>query len=132
MEDEKQSALNLLGIYESQMEALSNQSALIALSLNETMQAIRTISSYKDVEEAEEILVPVGGDIFIRGYAKKSDKALFRVGRDIFIDKPFDPVIKELEERRGKLEELRKRVESDLNAIKNEVARLLGQIQYRV
>ena len=129
IEDQKSHALQLLRVYQSQIETMSNQSALVSLSLNDTMHAIETISSYKDIKEEEEILIPIGTEMFIRGYAKKSHKALLRVGGDVFVDKDFDDVLKELEEKKTKLEELKKRVDSDLSTIENEAARLIELIQ---
>lgn len=128
-EAERTEALQLLRIYQSQIEALSNQSALISLTYDETKHAMETISSYKDVKEAEEILIPVGSDMFIRGYSKISEKALLRVGADVFVDKSYDDILKELEERKNMLGDFRKKVESDLNSMENEVSKLIDRVQ---
>ncbi len=129
MVEQRSEALQLLRVYQSQMEAMANQSALISLSINDAKQAIETVSSYKGIKESEEILIPVGTEIFIRGYAKSDDRALLRVGGDVYIYKGFDDVLKGLEEKRSKLEELKKKVDSDLCAIEDEAAKLVGLIQ---
>ena len=97
--------------------------SLLARAIVESRAALEAIRSFPS-NETSDVLVPIGGGVFIEVSAKPPDKLLVSIGADVMIEKTKDGAVSFLEERIKELEnaisnlegqkaELAKRIESN-------------------
>jgi prefoldin alpha subunit len=68
-----------------------NQLEYINVSLNNVINTKKTVENLKEgVNEDEEILVPIGGYIFVKATIKDTKKILLAVSQDVVIEKDLD------------------------------------------
>jgi len=95
----------------------------LARAIVESRAALEAIRSFPS-NETSDVLVPIGGGVFIEVSAKPPDKLLVSIGADVMIEKTKDGAVSFLEERIKELEnaisnlegqkaELAKRIESN-------------------
>lgn len=91
-------------LLESTFNELSSRQGILERMLIESRASLETI---KDIASAstEEVLVPVGAGVLLRGSPPKSDKVLMGVGANVVIEKDREQAEKVLEARSKDLEE---------------------------
>lgn len=77
----------VLESYKEQMDALSQQIAMLQNSLEESVRARETLKVFKDAEEGDEILVPVGASVFVTAKVTDKKEALVGIGNKITVGK---------------------------------------------
>jgi prefoldin alpha subunit len=118
-ERQVQEDLQRLEAYRNQLQALLQQHQYLSASRNDHERARATLEGLDGVPPNGELLVPVGGETYLRGSASASSKVLIGIG-DGFVaelDRPkvsellaqrvskIDQATGELEEQMGTLEE---------------------------
>ncbi len=102
---------------------INTRESLLARAIVESRAALEAIRSFPS-NETSDVLVPIGGGVFIEVSAKPPDKLLVSIGADVMIEKTKDGAVSFLEERIKELEnaisnlegqkaELAKRIESN-------------------
>jgi prefoldin alpha subunit len=89
---------------ESTFNELTNRQGMLERMLIESRASMDTI---KEVASAtgDEVLIPVGAGVLLRGSPPKSDKVLIGIGANVLVEKSKDAAEKMLEERSKNLEE---------------------------
>lgn len=107
MVEEKDASENiaLLEAYREQLETLERQSVYIQALITEYTKARITMEQLSDIKDSIEILMPIGGGVFVPALSKDTSKVLFAEGADIVVEKPVDDAVKALNKR---VEELQK------------------------
>ena len=77
----------VLESYKEQMDALGQQMAMLQTSLEESVRARETLKAFKDAEEGDEILVPVGASVFVTAKVTDKREALVGIGNKISVGK---------------------------------------------
>lgn len=80
-------AMLVLESYKEQMDALGQQMAMLQTSLEESVRARETLKAFKNAEEGDEILVPVGASVFVTAKVTDKRKALVGIGNKISVGK---------------------------------------------
>ncbi|MGI6471847.1 MAG: prefoldin subunit alpha [Candidatus Methanomethylophilaceae archaeon] len=80
-------AMLVLESYKEQMDALGQQMAMLQTSLEESVRARETLKAFKDAEEGDEILVPVGASVFVTAKVTDKREALVGIGNKISVGK---------------------------------------------
>ncbi|PJB21037.1 MAG: hypothetical protein CO114_07450, partial [Euryarchaeota archaeon CG_4_9_14_3_um_filter_38_12] len=75
-QEELQKSLYMLELHNAQFSTLAKQLELIESSVNENLRAKETLLNYKKSGEDTELLVPIGGDVFIFASPKNNSKAI--------------------------------------------------------
>ncbi len=102
---------------------INTRESLLARAIVESRAALEAIRSFPS-NEISDVLVPIGGGVFIEVSAKPPEKLLVSIGADVMIEKTKDGAVSFLEERIKELEnaisnlegqkaELAKRIESN-------------------
>ncbi len=102
---------------------INTRESLLARAIVESRAALEAIRSFPS-NETSDVLVPIGGGVFIEVSAKPPDKLLVSIGADVMIEETKDGAVSFLEERIKELEnaisnlegqkaELAKRIESN-------------------
>ncbi|MBD3212285.1 MAG: prefoldin subunit alpha [Candidatus Lokiarchaeota archaeon] len=111
---------------------------IIQASLNNLINTRKTIENLHDVEDGEEVLLPVGGMINLRANIVNPDKVLLSVSDDIVIEKNLDRskefIEKLIEQHRDQIEFLNEqidKIEANLQGISQVFRQGLSQSQLR-
>ena len=104
-EEEKQLQAHLyeFRMLEGRLKEISVQSEMIVRALIETRGGLTTLQGLS-VSSSTEVLMPIGGGIFVNAKAPPSDKFLITIGADVVIEKPKEDALKYVEERIKEME----------------------------
>jgi prefoldin alpha subunit len=105
-----------------QLEALLQQGRMAETALVEFATTIEVLEQVKKNKPGTEILVPIGGDSFIKATLKDNQNVIVGVGAKVSVEKSPDEAIKTLKERS---EELSK----TLAKIRESAMKIGGQIE---
>ena len=105
-EKEKMNQLLLLHQqYRKQLEMIGAQVELLESTAGEYGRARDTIEEVGNAREGSEILVPIGGNVFIYSTLKDSSRVITGIGGNVAIEKKVDKAIDIIEKR---IEDIRK------------------------
>ena len=76
-----------------QRDMLASQLDFISASLRNLINTKTTVANLKDLEEGDEILLPIGGIINVKAMIKNPEKVLVFVNQDVVIEKDIDASI---------------------------------------
>ncbi len=104
-EEEKQLQAHLyeFRMLEGRLKEISVQSEMIVRALIETRGGLTTIQGLSE-SSSTEVLMPIGGGIFVDAKAPPSDKFLVSIGADVIVEKPKEDALKYVEERVKEME----------------------------
>ncbi len=126
-EDELQRGIATLELLKVQIDNLHKQIEALQLSIQDNDRAIETLEGYIKMED-EEILVPVGGGVYIS--AKISEKrGIMSIGNDLFVEIPIDKILENLKERKKKYEELLSKLNLDMKKLQENYAVLSEKVE---
>ena len=89
---------------ESTFNELTNRQGILERMLIENRGSLETIKGI-DSASTDEVLVPVGAGILLRGSPPKADKVLIGIGANVVVEKTKEDAEKILEARSKELEE---------------------------
>jgi len=99
-----------------QRDMLSEQLEIVNASLGNLINTKSTVENLKNVREGEEILVPIGGMVNVKGIIKNPEKLLLYVNQDVVIEKDPDQTVefldKLIEQHREQINYLSKQIQS--------------------
>ncbi len=105
-EKEKMNQLLLLHQqYRKQLDMIGDQVELLESTVGEYGRARDTIEEVGNAREGSEILVPIGGNVFIYSTLKDSSSVITGIGGNVAIEKKVDKAIDIIEKR---IEDIRK------------------------
>jgi prefoldin alpha subunit len=97
---------------------------IINASLGNLQNTKKTIENLKDVESGEEILIPIGGIVNLKGSIKNPEKILLSVSDDVIIEKSIegsiefiDKIIEQHKQQINFIQEQLQKVEANLQSI---------------
>ena len=117
--EEIQRQLYQIEIYKQQINKLQEELGRIELL---KLEILKSIESMEGLKQSKEVLVPLGGGVFVRAVVEDRDKVIVNVGADVFVEKSIDETIEDL---KGSSEELN-RAES---RIKEQIAKTLAVVE---
>src|SRR3972149_6212828 len=103
-EEHLRRAAAVLDSYRGQLEALSRQSEVVRVSLDEYRRARETVVRYREAGAGKEVLLPVGGGSFVRATSTDPEKVLTSIGSALVIEDSAENTAKRLEARNESLE----------------------------
>jgi len=89
---------------ESTFNELSNRQGLLERMLIESRSSLETIRGVAS-DPTEEVLIPVGAGVLLRGSPPKADKVLMSIGAAVMIEKSKEDAERMLEGRAKEIEE---------------------------
>lgn len=126
--EELQQSLYLLELRKSQVSALARQLELIEFSANENLRAKETLLNYKKSGK-NELLVPVGGDVFIFATPKNNSKAVATVGAGIAVEGSLDDAVNRIDDKLKMLNDAGKKIVGGMEKTQNEIDNLSEKIE---
>ncbi|MHA1626431.1 MAG: prefoldin subunit alpha [Candidatus Asgardarchaeia archaeon] len=118
-----------LRLYESQAKMISDQLNLIELKINELTNAREFIENLKNMEEEHEVLLPIGGGIYIKARLADNSKVMMDLGANVIVLDSVDKIRGIVEEDIKKLNDSKNNLESQLNKIIEESRKIQEILQ---
>ncbi|MBD3195266.1 MAG: prefoldin subunit alpha [Candidatus Lokiarchaeota archaeon] len=135
MENQNQQTLAYQFQYLREQKDMYEQNLnFIDASLNNLINTKKTVENLQDIEEGEEILVPIGGMVNIKANIKQNNKVLLSVSDDVVIEKTLEgssefleQLIEQHREQKKFLNEQLQKIEVNLQGISQYFQRSMGQ-----
>ena len=104
-EEEKQLQAHLyeFRMLEGRLKEISSQSEMLVRALIETRGGLTTLNGLS-ASSTTEVLIPIGGGLFVNGKTPPSDKLLVTIGADVIVEKQKEDALKDVEERIKEME----------------------------
>jgi prefoldin alpha subunit len=115
--EELEQIVEMINQYREQSNQLYMQLNIINESINEHTIARETIKRYRDIEQGSETLIPVGGNVYIKGDVSADKNLIIGVGARYMMEKSIDECIEILNSRISALESGRDRVAENTRMI---------------
>lgn len=106
--------LSLLDRYRYQVEMLNQQLAVLNATESELGAAWDFLETFSDVEEGTDVLVPIGGGVFVSASVRSSERVLTAVGDGIHAEMEPEAASKLIGERRDQVRELMQQVRTTI------------------
>lgn len=128
-DEEFQQAVASFEVYKAQLDALSQQSSLFKLSLENMVMARDTLKMFASSKEGDKILVPIGASSFITAVVTSEKKAIVSIGNKISIDMNFDEATAYTAANADEISEALKKLNETIQKINTEARKLSLVIQ---
>jgi len=127
-EPDVQEDLLRLEAYRNQLNALLQQHQYLTASHAEHRRARETLESLDRTAADREILIPMGGETFVRGSADGSAAVLIGIGSGIMVEMARPKASELLAERIGTIERARRDLEGQLGTLEERIEALSERI----
>lgn len=126
---ELQETVYLLELQRTQFSALESQLQILDITYNENLRAKETLGNYDKLSESSEILIPIGGEIFLYAKVDKKGKALANIGGDITVEKNVAEALEVTEARLKELESARTKILEQAKKLQENIAKLTERVR---
>jgi prefoldin alpha subunit len=113
-EDEVRQMLSVLDQYRYQAERLTQQLQLLTSTEQELGAAWDFLESFEDVDEGDEVKVPIGGGVFVSAKVSSPDRVITSVGDDLAVEIPPADAAQRIGERRDQVREMMQQVRGSI------------------
>ena len=115
--------------YKDRVEALSRQVQVLRVSLEEVSVTTEALKAFKDAEEGEEIMIPVGASSYITMKVTSNKNVVVGVGSNVSVEKDVDGAIEYMDANNAELAEAYKKAVEALNQSQQALADLNAAVQ---
>jgi prefoldin alpha subunit len=99
---------------EGTVEALNQRSSLLTSATAELKLAQRSLNELQNIEEKNQLLVPIGGSVFINAELGNISKVIIGIGADISIEMDYEDAIQNITDRLEEMEKVQGSVQQQL------------------
>lgn len=128
-EQQVQEELARLDAYRSQLNAMLQQLQYLSASRAEHLRAREALDGLERLHADGEILVPLGGDTFVRGTPIKDSPVLVGVGSGVVVEMDRAQVTEVLTERMTKIEQAATDLEGQARALDERIQLLSRRLE---
>jgi prefoldin alpha subunit len=104
-------------MYKGQLEGLVKELEMLAAAEVNLQTAKETLDNVNKLEKANDILVPIGGNSFIKAEVKDTKNVLIGVGGDIVMKKPISDAKTTIDDQLNNLADAKQKMESQLKGL---------------
>lgn len=120
-EEQVQQDLVRLDAYRGQLNAMVQQYQYLVTSRGDHLRARETLEGLDRTETGAEVLVPVGGDAFLRGTAKKDEKVFLGLGAGVIVELDRPKVSEVLAQRLEKIDQASRDLEGQIRQLEDRI-----------
>jgi prefoldin alpha subunit len=123
MSEEERKVQSLLAefrLLESRMNEANSQREILTRAFLDARAGVVTLRGL-DTSSTSEVLIPLGGGVFVNGKTPPVDKILVAIGADVVVEKGIDEALKYLEERVKGMENAVVGLDAQRNDINNKI-----------
>ena len=128
-QEELQKSLYMLELHRAQVSSLAKQLEFIESSVNENLGAKETLLNYKKSGKDADILVPIGGDVFIFASPKNNSRAISSVGAGVAVEGSTDEAVKGIDDKLKMLNDAGKKIVEGMEKTQNEIDNLSEKVE---
>lgn len=121
--------MTLMEAYRTRVETMTRQVQILRATLDEVSLALDSVKAFKDAQEGDEIMVPVGASCFIPVKVTGNKTVITGVGSGISIQKTSDESIEYLESNAYELTEALKKSASTLDELQKNLSMVNEAVQ---
>jgi prefoldin alpha subunit len=123
-ERQVQEDLARLDAYRNQLNALLQQHQYLSASRAEHERARTTLEALEGVPSDREILIPVGGEAYLRGSPSPSTRVLIGIGDGYVVEVERAKATEVLAERLGKIQQATGEIEGQVRTLEERIQQL--------
>ncbi len=128
-DDELRQAVSAMDTLRAQMESLSEQLQLIQASISEFSRARDTARNYTSVEENAEVMVPVGGGVYLPVKAVNTGRGLVSTAVGYTFEEPLSRIMEMMDARIKELVEASQKVYDRMGEMQRQMNSLQAMIE---
>jgi prefoldin alpha subunit len=122
-EDKKEleNSLITLEYYKAQLEAMSKQSETLTVLLSDYLRAKETLENLKKLKGNDEMLIPIGGAVFVFAKIGDPSKAIMNIGADVLSEEGAESILRRLEKKIDETKEIGRKLEENVIKIQQQM-----------
>ena len=128
-EEDLQRNIAIIEMTRNRIEAFTKEAEALSATIRDYIRAKETLEAMRDMEKPSEILVPIGGGMFIHAKPTTTRKVLVNIGTDVGTEFEVEPAIERLEARMKDLEGKEKTVIGELQKMEVQAEALTRETQ---
>jgi prefoldin alpha subunit len=128
-EEQIQEDLVRLDAYRGQLNAMVQQHQYLQASRADHVRAKESLEGLERAPRAVEILIPVGGETFVRGTPSNGTKVLIGVGSGVVVETERPRAVEMLAERLTKIDEATQELEGQIRNLDERVQLLSRRLE---
>ncbi len=129
LEAEVQEDLMRLEAYRSQLSASLQQHQILTASRAEHDRARESLEGVDRATESPEMLIPLGGETYVRGSVDRSARVLIGVGSGVVVEMDRPKAAELLAQRLGKIDQAVRDLEGQMNALDERIQLLSRRLE---
>jgi len=127
-EEQVQQDLMRLDAYRNQLNAMVQQHQYLSASRGDHLRAKESLEGLDRVGDDSELLIPIGGETFVRGLPSAGQKVLIGIGSGVVVELERPKVIEILADRLVKIDKAAQELEGQIRALDERVQTLARRI----
>jgi prefoldin alpha subunit len=124
-QQELQQSVMYLEYLKEQLAALSEQFEILELAIKEHYQAIETLKDFENLDNKNEVLIPIGADSLVFAKVTDQSKVILNIGSGLALEDNIEDAIEKLSTRIEKIEENKGKIKDTIQSL-NEQATMLN------
>lgn len=128
-QNEQQQKTQQYQLLQSQLEALKDESEGIDDEIQELENTKETIDKLEDLEEDDEVAMPIGSGAFAFGKLDKIEKVLINLGSDALAKKTLSEAKDILDDRKEEISSVKNTVEDNIERVTKRLQELGPEMQ---
>jgi len=128
-EDDVRQMVALLERYRAQVEMLTEQLGMLQNTEVELGAASELLSKYSGMREGDELIVPVGGGVYVPANLTTPRSVLVAIGSDVTISMPPTEAASRVQSRRDRVREMIQQTRATMEQIGQSAESLSAQLE---
>ena len=128
-EEQVRDNLMRLDLYRNQLSQMLQQHQMISASRTDHLRARETLDGFDRSAADMELLVPVGGDTFVRGSPRDSGHVLLGIGSGVVVEMERAKASEVLAERLVRLDQASQDLETQMRALEERITVLSSRLE---
>lgn len=116
-------------VYEEETSALEGQYSLVLTSIQDMNRALTSLKAIKEAEDGDEVLVPIGGGVFVPFRMFKAPPLIMNLGGGASMECTAEDAIKSIEEKLESLNKTKANLEQTLRDLTSKMERVSSEIE---
>lgn len=114
---------------QEQLQAVQSQKEQIGAFIQNLETGLSTLEALQDVEEGEDVMLPVGGGVHVSASMGDPGETLVNVGSDVHIEGSLEEAIEHVEERLANVRQAHDQLEERSQQLQEQLQQLASQLQ---
>ncbi len=123
-EQQVQEDLIRLDAYRDQLNAMLQQHQILEASRADHLRARESLEGIDRAPDAAELLLPLGGEAFVRGRIDRSSPVLIGLGSGVVVELERPKVVELLAQRLTRIDEASREMEGQMNSLNDRIQSL--------